>query len=612
MRLSMTRFCVMITLSCLSFLASCSDLSAETQAILPLDLIQPGMRGVGRTVFEGDRIDEFSVEIIGVVRNIRPKQSLILAKLEGGPLARTGVVAGMSGSPVLIDDKLIGAIAYSFPFAKDAIAGITPIAEMLDSTAIMPAQKISRSLSLSSERSSLQRTLNFERLAQALKRYVPSIDIADTHLNSDLIGSPHCRSLELPLVFSGFDPSAFEWARNVFSGLGFVPIAGSGAIPKTTDAGIQPGGAVGLSLVEGDLDLTVTGTITHIDGDRVYAFGHPFYNLGSTQLPMKRATVFSVVPSLQQSWRIDATGESIGTFDQDRSTVVVGRLGQTPRLMPVNVRFRTSLGHDMRYSFRIVEDELLSPLLTYMTLFSVLQANERALGVSTVSLNARIALGRHGVIVVDDLITTNQSAPEAASLVATPLAVLLANEFEHLRAEGIEVDIEAQETLRTARIERAWLDHGDPAHPGERRWLRIQLRTYRGDSVVETVPVDLPADLRPGVHALRVMDSVEITRFEAQVLRRGFAPRNLEQVIRAINLIHRGNRLHVRLVNATKGAVVAGEPMPNLPPSVMNVLNGKSHEANLILLQNAVVWAADIATAYAIQGQVTLQLRIEK
>src|SRR5262245_30873358 len=263
--------------------------------VLPLRDVKPGMEGVGRTVFEGATIESFGVHVLGVLENaVGPRRSLVLARLEGGPLARTGVIAGMSGSPVFIGGKLLGAVSYAFPFGKEPIAGITPIADMIDAAAD-PGAPRAAATRLPLRGTSLAAPLDAEAVAAVLGRPLPGLvpgAFRGDALPAGLSGA-ELRPLALPLVFSGFDASAFEWARSVFQAMGFAPVMGGGASGSSHGAvgPLEPGAAVGASLVEGDLDLSVSGTLTHIDRDRIYAFGHPFYNLGPTQFPLKKAWV---------------------------------------------------------------------------------------------------------------------------------------------------------------------------------------------------------------------------------------------------------------------------------------------------------------------------------
>jgi hypothetical protein len=363
---------------------------------MPLSDVRPGMQGVGRTVFEGARVDEFGVKVLGVLENaIGPRQSVILVRLEGGPLAETGMISGMSGSPVFIEGKLVGAVAYAFPFGKEPIAGITPIAEMMDATRTAAPRAASARFHLADPHG-LPAPLDRASLAAALLRPFRSavpVSSAAASLPTSAAGAT-LAPLALPLVFSGFEPGAFDLARGAFVALGFSPVMGgsAGASSVGPVPALAPGAAVGVSLIEGDLDLSATGTVTHIDADRVYAFGHPFYNLGPTQFPLKKAWVYSVFPSLQASWKIAAATEPVGTMDQDRTTGIAGRLGKTPRMIPVEVRLRSPRASERTFHYRIVDDELFTPLLAYVSLLSVLQAHERAVGAATLRVDARLEL----------------------------------------------------------------------------------------------------------------------------------------------------------------------------------------------------------------------------
>src|SRR6185503_11073622 len=336
-------------------------------------------------------------------------QSIILARLEGGPLEKTGVIAGMSGSPVFIGGKLVGAVAYGFPFSKETIGGITPIEEMIEATRTDAPRAASARFPVAFGAAGPAMPLDREALVAALRRPSPSLllDRGSVRGGTGFPAGASLAPLSLPMVFSGFDPSTFEWAREVFSDLGFKPVMGTGRGPAPSGPlpDLAPGSPIGVSLIEGDMDLSVTGTVTHIDGDRVYAFGHPFYNLGPTQFPMKKAYVYSVFPSLYQSWKISSPADPVGTIDQDRGTAIAGRLGKTPRMIPVSVRISTSRGQDRRYSFRMVDDELFSPVLAYVSLASVLQANERAFGTSTIQVDAKVTLSGSRDIRVEDFFT---------------------------------------------------------------------------------------------------------------------------------------------------------------------------------------------------------------
>jgi hypothetical protein len=595
--------------------------AARAVETMPLDQIKPGMKGVGRTVFEGTDIVEFDVSIIGVLENIGPKQSMILARLQGGPLEKTGVIAGMSGSPVFIDGKLIGAVAYGFPFSKETIAGITPIAEMIELTdsAVGLPRAASTRFAPRLGAGGLMAPLDRDALMASLRRPLQSVTLQPGALSAGALppqlAGVSLTPLSLPLVFSGFDSATFEWARGVFSGLGFTPVVGTGrgSLPKEPLPDLQPGSALGVSLIEGDMDLSVTGTITHIDQDRIYAFGHPFYNLGPTNFPMKKAYVYSVFPSLYQSWKIStAASEPVGTMDQDRTTAIAGRLGKAPRMIPVNVKLTTSRGQERSFSFRMVEDELFTPVLAFVGVSSILQGNERAFGTSTIRLDARVALSGGREIQLQDLFTQEQPAMQAATLVAAPLSYLMTNDFEKVSVEGLDVEVSSMETIQTATLQRAWLERERPLRAGSTVPLKIALRTYRGETKTETIPVTIPANAPAGNYTLLVADGAALTSIEQREMRQAFVPKDLDQLLRAINGLRHNHHIYARLLRVEEGAIVGGEYLQSLPPSVMTVLGGSEQGGQVVPIRTAAVWESELATDYAVSGSRLLSLTVER
>jgi hypothetical protein len=585
--------------------------------ILPVSEVRPGMTGVGRTVFEGTRIDEFKVEVIGVLENVLgPGESLILARLEGGPLEKTGVIAGMSGSPVFIDGKLLGAVSYSFPFAKETIGGITPIADMIATTRLPAPRAASARFVARLGPGGPAQPFDREALTSALRRPLRAVTpdaslLRGAPLPPGLSGAS-LTPLSLPLTFSGFDASAFETARGLLSGMGFTPVMGAahGAFLESPAPPLEPGSAVGVSLVEGDFDLSATGTVTHIDGDRIYAFGHPFYNLGPTQFPLTKAYVYSVFPSLYSSFKITAPLDVVGTMDQDRSAAIAGHIGKPPRMIPVEVHLATSRGEERRFAFRVVDDELLSPVLAYISVLSALQGTERAIGTSTVKVQAKLQLSGGREVRIEDLFTEGQPAAEASALVAAPLAYLMGNDFESVTIEGLKIDVASYETIQSATIRRAWLERSGPVRPGTTVPLKVLLRTYRGESRTETIPVSIPASAPAGSYALLVSDATAITNLEQREMRQPFVPKDLDQLVRAINSLRRNNHVYSRLMRSDEGAIVSGEYLQSLPPSVLSVLG--SGEGGFVPLRTAAVWDFDLPTEYSVSGSRLISRTVER
>jgi len=592
--------------------------AAAEPPILPLSEVRPGMEGEGRTVFEGATIETFKVRVLGVLENaIGPRQSLVLARLEGGPLERTGVIAGMSGSPVFVKGRLLGAVAYAFPFGKEPIAGITPIADMLAAATPGAPRAASARLRLPHGEMALAAPLDGEAVARALARPLPQLVVPSRFGGEALptgVAGATLQPLALPLVFSGFDPDTFAWARGVFSSMGFAPVmgGGGGASSPGPVPDLAPGAAVGVSLVEGDLELSVSGTVTHIDHDRVYALGHPFYNLGPTQFPLKKAWVHAIFPSLQVSWKIASALDAVGTLDQDRTTAVSGRLGPLPRMMSVEVRLRSPRASERTFRFRVVDDELLTPLVTYVSLLSVLQGHERAFGAATLRVEAEIALAGGRSVRFEDVVASEQPAQAAAAAVAGPLALLSGNDFEKVAVDGLTLSVDAVESREAATLARAWVDAPLPLRPGSVVPVRVQLRTRRGETVTETLSLEVPASATGGSYTLLVADAHTMDSVEQREMRQAFAPRDLDQLVRALNKLRASNRIYARLTRVASGAVVGGEYLPALPGSVLSVLSSADQGTSVVPLPAAPVWQGELRAPRAVNGWRQLSVSVER
>jgi SpoIVB peptidase S55 len=589
---------------------------------LPLKDVTPGMEGIGRTVFEGSRVEDFKVHILGVLQNIiGPSRSLILARLEGGPLATTGVIAGMSGSPVYIDGRLIGAVSYSLgQFSREPIAGITPIDEMVDatsSTARRPSTAQAR-LELPVTRASLTATLQrvFDRTS-AFARSPNDVSFSG-RLASSWSGAELGAMLQpiaTPLVLSGFSGDTAVDLANAFGRSGFQPVAGAvagspSAIGEPASAGLAPGDPIGVGLVDGDLSLGATGTVTNVVDNRVYAFGHPFFNLGPTTFPMTQAFVHVVLPSLMSSSKIASLGRIVGTVEQDRATAIAGTLGRAPSMLPVHLALETDRGPRREFKFTIVRDQLFTPLLTYLSLVNTLKSYEREFGSSSFTVKGRALVAGHGQIAFEDLFTGDSPSIGAASYIAGPLAFLLTNDVEPVEIDALDLTIVSSETPRTAELERVWID-APSIKPGKTVPVKLLVRTYRGDEVTQTVPVEIPVNAS-GSLTLLVADGARLTQWEQREIRRPQQARDVAQMVKAFNKARKNNRLYIRLVSSDAGAVVEGESLSALPASVLAVLDGERSGSGVSSLGTATLGEWDIPIEYAVSGARTLTLSLDQ
>lgn len=594
-----------------------------TTTLMPIEEVRPGMTGVGRTVFEGTQLQDFKVHILGVLRNVQgPRRNLILARLEGGPLADTGVAAGMSGSPVYIDGRLVGAVSYSIgSFPKEAIAGITPIGEMMEAT------EMTRRASTRQARIDLPITR--EGLAAALSAtYARLAPFAARPADVQVTGMPASygsqlgamlRPISTPLVMSGFEPDTLDFLSVAFRDAGFQPVFGGAAGSQMAselakmNGPLREGDAIGVSLVGGDLEMGATGTITHIDGDRIYAFGHPFFNLGPSEFPITRAYVYGMLPSLASSFKISSMGEVIGTMQQDRATAIAGTLGKGPRVVPMTVTLQSARADgasaNRKFNLSIANDQVFTPLLAYVALANTISAYERQFGDATFAIKSRAHVKGHDDLTLEDVFTGENATIAAATAIAGPLTMLLGNNLEPITIDGVDVTIEASEASRTVRIERVWLDEVRP-RAGRTVPLKILTRSYRGEEKISTIPIPIPANVS-GALSLLVTDGRQLNAIEQRDLQRSVQPQSVSQMIRVLNDTHRGNRIYVRLLTGMPGAVVNGEALTALPPSVLAVLESGSNGGSYIPIRNAPVGEWELPMDSAVTGSRVLAIEVE-
>jgi hypothetical protein len=588
-------------------------------ATLPLDEVRPGMVGVGRTVFAGTKLDDFQVHVLGVLRNVlAPKRNLILARLEGGPLAKTGVIAGMSGSPVYVDGRLMGAVSYSLgQFSTEAIAGITPIAEMLDATMLPAAARASQPVSITWPATARQLMEIWSRDLGRSRAFVadPSQALVTSGIGADLgrMGSM-LRPIAVPMVAAGFDGAVLDPIVPAFAAAGFVPMAGNAPAPRgqagaRANRTLVPGDAVGVALLTGDFELGATGTVTHVDGDRVYAFGHPLYNLGPTEFPMTMAEVQVVLPSLMASSKLASFGDVVGTIQQDRATAIAGRLGAGPSLIPVSITLNSDRGPSRSFKFGVVRDFTFTPLLTYLSVANVLTSYERGAGPASFAIRGTASIRSQGDISFEDIFSGDQPAGGAAAYIAGPLTALLKNSGEAVAVDKIDLVIDASEQQRSARIERVWLDTTRP-RAGRAAVVFVAMRNARGEEVVRQVPIQLPANVT-GSLQLVVADA---TRTAADDRRetRGADMQRVSQMIRTFNRAPKNNRLYVRLTSPDNGAVVNGEPMAALPPSVLSVLEADRNSGTVGALRTTTRGEWELPLDFAVTGSRQLTLNLDQ
>jgi hypothetical protein len=418
------------------------------------------------------------------------------------------------------------------------------------------------------------------------------------------------RPIATPLTMSGFEPDLADTLGQAFRDQGFVPMAGAAGLrdgDMPFEGPLKPGDAVGITFVNGDLELGATGTVTHIDGEQVYAFGHPMYNLGPIAFPMTRAYVYTVLPSLFSSSKLSSTNDVIGSFTQDRATAIAGRLGSGPSLLPVTMTLEGERGAARTFKFSVVRDQLFTPLMTYTALVNTLGSYERQFGTATYTLTGKVRLNKYDEVTLRNVFTGDNSSANASAYAVAPITALLANDYEAVNIEGLDLSITSTEEPRSATIERAWIDDARP-RPGKTVPLKVLLRTYRGDDLLRTIPITIPPNAS-GTLAVVVSDAARLSQTENREARLP-TPRSVPQLVKALNRTRSNNTLYVRLLGSDAGAVINGEVLPSLPPSVLAVLESDRSSGNFNSLGSATLGEWELATDHAVSGLRSLTLSL--
>ena len=574
---------------------------AQTQKpveTMPLAQIRAGMRGVAYTVFQGTKPEPMDVEVLGVLKNANgPKGDIILVRLGGVKAEYTGVVAGMSGSPVYFDGKLAGAVAFRIgEFSKEPIAGVTPISEMLEISAldstptVVPVQAKSGTVLTEKTSGPGAPGASVESFANYLK------------------------PIETPLVFSGFSEDAVQKFASQFASQGIVPVMGVGSasdIPQPDP--LVPGSAVSAVLVSGDMDIAATCTVTYIDPTHLLACGHPLLQFGMVDLPMTKAQVIATLPSPLNAFKIVNATETVGSFVQDRHTGILGEFGKKAEMIPVTLTIHGGTTAKT-FNYQVLNNARLSPIAISTTVFNALHGVNEYGDETTYTMTGAISVRGFPEVKLQDMFTSADGMQPAAMLAASAIGGsfgrIFDNPYSTPEIKGLNLDFDITNDRRWARLESARTDVAE-ARPGDEITVEVLLRPYRGDAVIEHVPVRIPTSASKGstLHVL-VSDGDMLDR-----LRRGPSAAqklDLASTIGVLNKQHVNNRVYVSVLDAAPEALIADKVMPALPLSVMNVMDGiKGSQDMTVVGESSVSETATKPLDFVVSGAQLLPITIK-
>jgi hypothetical protein len=530
------------------FLAACvwPQFATGQIVVYPLRDVRAGQHAIGKTVFQGNKIEEFQVEILGVLENVGPRQSIILARLSGGPLAETGVMQGMSGSPVYMDGRLMGAVALAFNFSKEPIAGIRPIEEMLavgDSGQPPAAAKVASNKAASS---------------------------------SDPFGSKLV-DIATPVSFSGFTSGTLDQFGPQLKKLGLEPrqgVSSGGKLPSKlgTPASLRPGDMIAVELLSGDMSIGAEGTVTAVDGKSIYAFGHQFMSVGNTELPFARAEVVTLLPNLNSSFKISSPLEWMGAITQDRSTSIYGELGRKADTIPVSITVKDGRRAPLAYHMQMIQDRVLSPYILQTSVYSAMDATERTLGLASYSLRGGVEFVNGAPqLKLDNTYAGDFNVPlQASTGVASPLSSILGAGFDALKIKSINLEIEASERKRFLQVDQISASPKQ-VHPGGTVELSVTLTGENGLEVQKSVRYRVPVGAPAGILSFTVSDGSMSNALDYQQMA-SEAPKSATQLVSFLNNLRPNTNAYVRVWRTDPAFQVQGQDLPDPPPSVGLIL----------------------------------------
>lgn len=599
-------------MAALALLGTAMSAPAQT-GFFRIEDVRPGMKGVGRTCYQGTTPEEFQVEILGVLHGMNPGASAVLARFSGGVIDRVGVFEGMSGSPVFINGKLLGAVAFTYAFAKEAIGGITPITQMVEAFEQPPSGSrviMNRSafqgirLPLPSKKQDWSGEL--EATAQRLRLSMPALS-----------GGHSLIPIATPVSFGGLANETLKAFAPQFRAMGMSVLQGAGGkspakAKGSADTGrLEPGSNLVVPLVRGDLDVSAGGTVTHVDGNRVYAFGHNLLDLGFTDLPMHTGRAITIFPSLESSFKIMETGELVGSIRQDRGSGIYGILGEKPRMVPLSIRLTTSRGATKQYLYELARDPFLTPLLVNLTVYNTIVTSERAQGAVTLRIKGTINVKGEQDIILDNRFSSDSDAPTSASLsIAVPVNYLMTAGYRDLDLEKIDLEITAEEDDRSAILDSIRLTR-NRVKAGEKLQLEVSYKRINGEVIQASYPIQVPESASPGPLTLLVSDGATLTTLDEKEEGENLIPRDLTQLVKFINHLRKNDHLYVRFFRREPGALVRGEGLPGLPPSILSILKSDRKAGAMTLINTSVLMEYEMPrTEYMVAGAKTLKLEV--
>lgn len=577
---------------------------------LPASEIKRGMTGYGLSVFQGTKVERFEVQVLGVLRNAMAKQDIVICRMSGAGLEKTGVIAGMSGSPVYLkvgeQHRLAGAVAYGWGFPKEPVCGLTPFENMAAAMELPVPEKPPVAAPPEGQ---------LDAPLAVGERTVADVSVASAPPSWDRLatGAATLYRLQTPLYVSGLTEPVFELVRREFEPLGILPVQG-GSASGADDAEkvkLEPGAALAVRLAEGDVEMSGIGTCTEVIGDTILGFGHPMFGEGRVSVPMATASVHYCFPSAMRSFKLAGPLRTVGSLTADMQAGVVGKVGLMPRMVPVEARLaRADMKGEETYRGRVFVHPRLTSRIVGMFLVNALLVRGDLPRENTIRFKATVHLAKRPPLVIENVyagLASTSALFGALNDVVLPVGTLGHNEFGSVDIERIAAELQVDAEAALARVEAVRLERSE-YRPGETVRAIATLRPHKKEPVLQVLELKLPESFPAGQATVMVCDASTWERLDRGEAPHRYVARDLEHLVDILRQQVPRRRLWIRMQLPDRGVALRSIELPSLPASMLPVI-ASPRTTGLTLTKNSI--SASVETPFVISGSHALPLTVK-
>ena len=609
-------FVLVISLLCLIALQASAEIKWDSSKFMPLAEIVPGMKGEGYTVFSGTAVEKFNFEVVSIEYNFYPNWHVIWVKGSGENFEKTGVAGGMSGSPMYINGRLIGAISLGYFFQREHanLMGVTPIELMIEVT----QRRMQPNLSY---RGGTRFSFGTDTVSQGIemlpltpdKKQIPDARMGISPSPNRFEKSPR---LQMPVAFSGLPTGAMGYFKQFFDTYHLSPLQGAGGGSPVESAPIEPGQIVGIEFVRGAFTAFGYGTMTYVEGDQLLGFGHSMFGEGNVNLPISGGYVHFILPSIQRSSKMASPTQPIGTLVQDRQAAIAGLIGSHPSFIPVNANIQTMDGKVHSTPYEVIRHRDFSTLYTLLPLWYIIDGIEIYSGDHSVSVNAKILLKDQPNLTSREIVRSNVYSSSGspgfqATRALTPLFSLIGNQYEKIDVERIDLDVKMEDKRKTAVIEAVRIDK-NRYRPGEKIEVTMRLRPYLEAPISQTGTITIPEDAPEGLTTLLAISPNLYESWQRARAPLNYQPTNINQLIKLLQREESNSDIILELFVPKVGMTVQGEEFPELPVSMLSVMSTPTQSGEGGPTRGTTLHFEKVATPYVVSGSRFLRFTVDR